>query len=314
MLEKFIMIPKIKTEREEGEYFFEDFDLNLSVFNQKPTDNEILIRNLIDASDQQILNGGYMSFDAVNPNKTLVDELRKKTEINYEENSELLFKLIKSLTTYLSDKYGIEAMKNVVMMYKIELVNEIYSQMLKHFVRNEGIIKEEVFTDKKTNIQSNYTYSIIKNIFEKYDSERDGKITSILFDGIKIGVFSSAKFDSAPDLVLARLAEREINFIKTWLIPSPNEFNITYNNGKKYESDFVVETKSNIFIVEVKADKVLDDADVLAKKERTISYCKLVSSWECNNEMKKWNYVLIPASKITENSTFKHLCEQFMCE
>lgn len=30
--------------------------------------------------------------------------------------------------------------------------------------------------------------------------------------------------------------------------------------------------------------------------------------------MKKWNYVLIPASKITENSTFKHLCEQFMCE
>lgn len=108
--------------------------------------------------------------------------------------------------------------------------------------------------------------------------------------------------------------ERENNFIKTWLRPSPNEFNITYNNGKKYEFDFFVETKSNIFIVEVKADKDLDDADVLAKKERTISYCKLVSSWECNNEMKKWNYVLIPASKITENSTFKHLCEQFMCE
>lgn len=314
MLEKFIMIPKIKTEREEGEYFFEDFDLNLSVFNQKPTDNEILIRNLIDASDQQILNGGYINFDAVNPNKTLVDELRKKAEINYEENSELLFKLINSLTTYLSDKYGIEAMKNVVMMYKIELVNEIYSQMLKHFVRNEGIIKEEVFTDRKTNIQSNYTYSIIKNIFEKYDSERDGKITSILFDGIKIGVFSSAKFDSVPELVLARLLERENNFIKTWLRPSPNEFNITYNNGKKYEPDFVVETKSNVFIVEVKADKDLDDADVLAKKERAISYCKLVSSWEGNNGMKKWNYVLIPASKITENSTFKHLCEQFMCE
>ena len=78
----------------------------------------------------------------MNPNKTLVDELRKKTEINYEENSELLFKLIKSLTTYLLDKYGIETIKNV----------EIYSQMLKHFVRNEGIIKEEVFTDRKTNI------------------------------------------------------------------------------------------------------------------------------------------------------------------
>ena len=78
----------------------------------------------------------------MNPNKTLVDELRKKTEINYEENSELSFKLIKSLTTYLLDKYGIETIKNV----------EIYSQMIKHYVRNEGIIKEEVFTDRKTNI------------------------------------------------------------------------------------------------------------------------------------------------------------------
>lgn len=48
------MIPKINIEREKGEYFFEDFDLNLSVFNQKSTDNEIFIRNLIDASDQQI--------------------------------------------------------------------------------------------------------------------------------------------------------------------------------------------------------------------------------------------------------------------
>ena len=61
--------------------------------------------------------------------------------------------------------------------------------------------------------------------------------------------------------------ERENNFIKTWLRPSPNEFNITYNNGKKYEFDFFVETKSNIFIVEVKADKDLDDADVLAKRK-----------------------------------------------
>ena len=314
MIKKFILIPKIKVEREDGEYFFEDFDLDLSKFNQKPTDNEILIRNLIDSSDQEILDGGYINFDAVNPNKTIVEELRKKSEIDYESNNELLFKLINSLTSFFSDKYGIEAMKNIVMMYKIEISNEIYSQMLKHFVRNEGLIKEEVFTDRKTNIPSNYNYSIIKNIFDKYDSERDGKITSVLFDGIKVGVFSTAKFDSMPELILARLLERETDYIKTWLRPSPNEFNITYNNGKRYEPDFVVETKSNVFLIEVKADKDLEDSDVIAKKERAISYCKLVSKWAGNNGLKKWDYVLIPSSKISENSTFKHLCEQFICK
>ena len=200
------------------------------------------------------------------------------------------------------------------MMYKIEISNEIYSQMLKHFVRNEGLIKEEVFTDRKTNIPSNYNYSIIKNIFDKYDSKRDGKITSVLFDGIKVGVFSTAKFDSMPELILARLLERETDYIKTWLRPSQNEFNITYNNGKRYEPDFVVETKSNVFLVEVKADKDLEDSDVVAKKERAISYCKLVSKWAGNNGLKKWDYVLIPSSKISENSTFKHLCEQFICK
>ncbi len=37
--------------------------------------------------------------------------------------------------------------------------------MLKHFVRNEGIIKEEVFAEKPINYQSNYTYNIKKKIY-----------------------------------------------------------------------------------------------------------------------------------------------------
>lgn len=140
-----------------------------------------------------------------------------------------------------------------------------------------------------------------------------GKTTSVLFDGIKKGVFSSCKFDSVPELVLARLLERDDGFIKTWLRPSPNEFNITYNNGRKYEPDFVVETRSTIYLVEVKADNQIEDDDVLAKKERAISYCNLVSKWANSNGNKQWKYLLIPASKISESSTFENLSNQFLC-
>ena len=199
------------------------------------------------------------------------------------------------------------------MMYKHEISKEIYSQMLDHFVRNEGLISEEVFTDRKINLQSNYTYNTKKYISDSFDSERDGKITSILFDNIQKGVFSSAKFDSLPELLLAKQLERDEDVI-TWLRPAPNEFNITYNNGKRYEPDFVVETKNYIYLVEVKADNQLDEKDVLLKKERAISYCKLVSQWASDKDMKEWKHLFIPASKIGANITFKYLAEKFIEE
>ena len=310
---KFILIPKIKTEREEGEYYFKDFELDLSKFNQKPIANDILIRNMLDTFDEKTIDGSYINFDAINPKKTIVDELRNKPEIDYEKNSDLLFKLISSLVNYYEQKYSTDGMKNIVMMYKFDISKEIYSQMLSHFVRNEGLITEEVFEDKKVNLQSNYSYNTKKYISDSYDSEGDGKITSILFDGIKKGVFSSAKFDSLPELLLAKQLERDDDVV-TWLRPAPNEFNITYNNGKKYEPDFVVETKNYIYLIEVKADNQLDEKDVLLKKERAISYCKLVSQWASDKNMKEWRHLFIPASKITESSTFKFLSEKYVCK
>lgn len=305
------MIPKIKIERDDGEYYFDDFDIDITKFTQKPVENEILIRSLIDSSDEKYIEGGFINFDATNPNKIIVEELRNKSEIDYEKNNELLFKLISQVTESFAEKYGVDGMQNIVIMYKRELAMEIYFQMMKHFVRNEGIIKEEVFIDKPRNLQSHYTYNIIKNIFDSYNSDRDGRITSVLFNGIRNGVFSSAKFDSEPELLLARQLEREIDFVKKWLRPSYNEFNITYNNGKKYEPDFVVDTETTIYLIEVKADNQLEDEDVVAKEKRAISYCELVSKWADNTNNKKWKYILIPASRIIVNSTFKHLADQY---
>lgn len=310
-VDKFILIPKIKTEREEGEYYFDDFNLDTSKFNQKPIDNKILLQNLIDASEVEIINGGYINFDAVTPEKTILDELRNKSEIDYEKTSDLLFKLINQLITKFKNEFNDEQVKNIVMMYKREIANEIYSQMLKHFVRNEGIIKEEVFAEKPINYQSKYSYNIKKNLFDNYDSDRDGRITSILFDGIKRGVFDTAKFDSVPELQLAKILERENDFVQKWLRPSATDFNITYNDGKNYEPDFVVETEKMNYLVEVKGEDKLNDPDVLAKKEKSVEYCKLVSKWAEETENKKWTYVFIPASKITSKSTFKYLSEYY---
>ena len=97
-----------------------------------------------------------------------------------------------------------------------------------------------------------------------------------------------------------------------WLRPSPKEFNITYNHGKNYEPDFVVETEDTIYLVEVKAEKDMNDPDVIAKKKRGILYCETVTHWSEANGYKPWKYLFIPANQIYPNSTFKMIANHFV--
>lgn len=315
MLEKFIIIPRIKTERKPGEYYFDDFDLNLDNFNNKPTENEMLIKNLIDFSYIERIDGGYINFDSYNPTKVILEELRRKAEINYEKDAKLLFKLIGQVIDKYKLLYNEEGMKNIIMMHKKEISLEIYNQMMAHFVRKEGLIAEYVIDVNRYNLKSNYNYNIRKNIFDNFSSKKDGRITSILFDGIKHGVFSSAKFDSEPELKFARLLENENNLVSSWLRPSRDEFEfLTYNNGKKYEPDFVVETMDMVYLIEIKDDDQLKEEDVLAKKDRAISYCKVVSDWAKSSNNKEWRHLFIPASQIAETTTLKYLINNYIEE
>ena len=96
-----------------------------------------------------------------------------------------------------------------------------------------------------------------------------------------------------------------------WLRPSPQEFNITYNHGHRYEPDFVVETQGKIYLVEVKGADKLTDPDVIAKKQRAIQYCNVASEWSRANGYKEWQYLFIPANQIHHSSTFRQLSERF---
>jgi len=124
-------------------------------------------------------------------------------------------------------------------------------------------------------------------------------------------VFSTAKFDSRPELLLARILETESADVQNWLRPAPQEFNITYNHGHNYEPDFVVETEDTIYLVEVKGEDKLNDPDVIAKKKRGIQYCEVASRWGKANGYKQWRYLFIPSKQVMPNSSFMQLAKRF---
>ncbi|MDY0388825.1 MAG: DEAD/DEAH box helicase family protein [Methanolobus sp.] len=305
---KFIPIPRIKiTDAGVEEYVFVDFDLDLSVFTHAPIDNEMIIQNLEDMYDRQRIKGATIDFEGYNPQKVILEELRKKPEIDYEKCSTLLYKLISQLYDHYQSKFGMNGVQNIVMMFKRDIATAIYNQMMQHFYCENGVFLEDVIGTRNYNLQQTYTYKERINLFDDRYSE---SIQSVLFEGIKKGVFNIAKFDSHPELVFARNIEVD-NDVINWLRPRPQEFNITYNHGRNYIPDFVVETKDVIYLVEVKGEDRLNDPDVIAKKNRGVQYCEVASRWGNANNYKEWQYLFIPSMQIMPNSTFMQLAKQY---
>ena len=305
---KFIPIPRIKiTDAGVEEYVFVDFDLDVSAFNHVPIRNELLIQNLEDMADRQRIKGDAIDFEGYNPKKVILDELRKKPEIDYEKCSALLFKMISQLCDHYTANHGENGMRNIVMMYKRDIANKLYAQMMQHFYCKNGFLQEEVVGTREYNLQQTYSWREKVGLFESFTED----IRNVLFTGIQKGVFSEAKFHSKDgELTLARVMVTDSDVIN-WLRPHPREFNITYNHGHAYEPDFVVETEDIIYLVEVKGEDKLNDPDVIAKKERGIQYCAVASRWGKANGYKEWQYLFIPAGQIRSSSTFALLAERF---
>ena len=202
-------------------------------------------------------------------------------------------------------------MRKIVLMNKRDIANKIYRQMMAddHFYCDNGDIRYSVTKAREYNFAPNYTWSDRLNLYARYE----GNIKSVLFEGIRKGVFASTKFDSYPEIILARVLEKDATVSK-WLRPAPNEFNITYNRGRRYVPDFVVETQDGFYIVEVKGEDKINNADVLAKRKKAVQFCAAATNWAQANGTKKWRYVFIPSREIRENSSFANLVSRFQEE
>lgn len=206
-----------------------------------------------------------------------------------------------------ADSYGANGMQNIIMMFKRDIANNIYAQMMQHFYCENGFIQEEVVGTRNYNLQQSYGYVERVGLYDAFTQ----KIQSVLFEGIKKGVFDIAKFDSLPELLLARVLETDTD-VQNWLRPAPKGFNITYNRGRNYEPDFVVETSEAIYLVEVKGEDKLNDPDVIAKKKRGVQYCAVASRWGKANGYKEWRYLFIPSKQVTPASSFMQLAKRFV--
>jgi type III restriction enzyme len=132
-----------------------------------------------------------------------------------------------------------------------------------------------------------------------------------LFGGFKRCLYPVQKFQSDAERKLSGILEREAT---KWFKPAKGQFQIYYKSGAdhpEYQPDFVAETDSFIYMLEPKSRAELAAADVIAKCDAAVKWCKQASDHAKTYSGKPWKYVLIPHDTIADNVTLEWLASQF---
>ena len=97
-----------------------------------------------------------------------------------------------------------------------------------------------------------------------------------------------------------------------WFKPAKGDLQIEYNRqGKLYEPDFVVETKTTKYLCEPKRANEMTDTVVLAKADAAATWCKYATIHANENGGKPWCYLLIPHDQIQDQMTLAGLVARY---
>ena len=311
--EKIIEIPRIAIlQHDDVISGFHDFDLDTKNLNYQPVSEEILVKKLREQEDgiDIVIGKGRIVFDI--PENIIVNELMNYSEISYDEQAELLYKLageaVEKFRTYLMD----DKLMNVVQYHKKEIGRYIHSQMMEHFYCEAPAFKKPVvlpFLRIEEHNLSKYTKDSIHHYTDTITPTH--AIPSKVFSGFKRACHNLYKFDSKTEKDFAVILEQDEEVSK-WLRPAPKQFRIYWrHNSRQYHPDFVAETVNTIYMIETKKEADIETSDVQEKTEAALLYCRNASEFTTQNGGKPWKYTLIPHNAVMVNMSFKTLIQQF---
>lgn len=308
-----IEIPRITIQQSDDVLSgFKDFDLDTGNLNYQPVSEEILVKKLREQENSTdiVIGKGRIITDSLE--NIIVNEIKSFPEIDYDRQSDLLFKLagqaVEKFRSYLAG----DAVTNVVQYNRREVANRIYTQMMDHFYyETPGFVKTTVrpFTRIEEHNFSKYSKDSIYHYTETITPA--SAIPSKVFSGFKKAWHTLYKFDSKTEKDFAALLENDAAVLK-WLRPADRQFHIYWNhNSQRYHPDFVVETGDTIYMVETKKESDIDSLDVQEKARAALQYCSYATEFTTSNGGKSWKYILISHNAVMRNMSVEYLMKNY---
>ncbi len=308
-IDNIIEIPRMTIQKEAYKAEFKWFDLDTRMGFDLPALKDEIIRISVGAGEKsmevlQVMTG--RKFDT--PVNQIVNALIDHEEIDYDENSELLYHLAGQAVEAIEKNVDNETdLAKVVNQFKVAIANSIFDQMQRHFVITPlGYLKPNVLPFSGI-VDQHLTELDGFGRIDFRDSVKPSFVRKFIFTGFLKSYYTECKFDSKTELDFANVLESD-NDVLRWLRPAPNQFNIYWANGaKRYEPDFIVETSECIYMIETKALKDISDEDVQAKKKAAEEYCKNATEYTLKNGGKPWRYHLLRHDVVERSSSFEYL-------
>ena len=295
---KAISVPKIlvqttsevKFNRFEVKRTIADFEVAMAKIERFDAVNQQLL-SLVDA---QILEVN----DAMNTLACML--LDAISELSYDD-ADFVIEVVKQ---YLSQIPGDEENKRrIVRRYATLIVSDIRKQVYEHMDRKTEdihIVQKDLILFRK----------FVKNVkdegkvkFDKTFSDKSN-IKKYLFTGYKKSYYPANAFDSDTERIFSVILEEDPDVIR-WIKPPLNQLGLFWKAGQQYNPDFLVETSTGKFMVEVRAANEVTQEEVVSKARKGIKWCEFAST--ADPDHKKWEYKLISDDNIHLGNTCKYI-------
>ncbi|MDR2266619.1 MAG: DEAD/DEAH box helicase family protein [Christensenellaceae bacterium] len=294
-----------------GSVEIKDFDIDPSgmYWFASPAD-EIVLENLKSGENKQIQSLDEYTLPEGHTQLTYIINaiLNVNDLVDYAQNEGLLIKLATQFLEWANKKYATNKINGVLVANIKDIAKELSNEINLHLkvipskhevvlVNTANVIQTETYTKKKGEEIKQYTDYVPTCALKK-----------TVFDFFAKCCTNLCKFSSDPERIFSIILEKDPT-VQKWLRPTISQLSITYGNGERYQPDFIVETDTAIYIIEIKAEKDMDDKIVVLKTDAAKAYCTHANAFnqKLNTNAKWWQYALISDYKVARNMTLAGL-------
>lgn len=221
------------------------------------------------------------------------------SELSYDDADFIIDVVEQYLSQILGDE---EEKKKIVRRYAGLIVNDIKKQIYTHMDRKTQdihIVQKDLIVFRK------FVKNVKKNGQVRYDKPFTDRsnIKKYLFTGYKKSYYPANAFDSDTERQFSVILEEDPDVIR-WIKPPLNQLGLFWKAGQQYNPDFLVETTTGKYMVEVKALNEVNNEEVVSKAREGIRWCTFALT--ADPDHKTWEYQLISDDNIHPGNTCKY--------
>lgn len=240
--------------------------------------------------------------DAVNTLACMLLDCDALSEISVDEDADYILNIVQQ---YLALIDGSEADKNkIVRRYAKLIIDDIVKQIHENMDRQTyytHVVQKDLIVFRKAvrNVRADGgEVNFRKTIANK------SEIKKYVFTGYKKSYYNINAFDSDTERLVSVILEDDKDVIR-WIRPPLNQLGLFWQAGQQYNPDFLVETPTTKYMIEVKAKNEVNNPDVVGKAKEGIKWCKYASIVDFDK--KPWEYKLITDEVISVGNTLKYI-------